>query len=534
MQTDELEKQGFTPGEKLEETEYAVTYSAIQQSLNRTVQLRFLKPEFENNAAVVAYFLGVARLLARIKSDEVISVFDIISEPTCHCIILEDVAGSTLADSLREKGVLPRREALRIALSVCNGISLLWDRLHLVLHNLSPFSVHLLERGGAKITDFFQAEQADKGDGLATYIDMRSLGVLLKKMLSDTTHPLDADVETDVNRMMAEDPAACYPSWDAVAEDLKNLLAVTPQPAAEASSRIRVRRREVALPAAQKYQDKNILAEHTQQIQKERRFKEDILWLALVLWFGVLFWLRAYSPTEEVKEILAPIQNVKSEMKEAIADGLVKPPHEKKDEEEEFDSPWAEQAPATNTAAEPPKTNAIPQTNVAPQKTARAFLPPAAAKKLAAALAGQGLAAALETAEKELADSPLRANLHALFANAPSPQELVERNLEKFIGKTVSFEVGGKKREVLLRAVKKGVLSIEANGHGADLPLSKLSNEQLLNWMDAPQNPSEALVWCAELLHSPRKSEISTYAEQCPLLQSVLLDAAEIASSATP
>jgi serine/threonine protein kinase len=275
-----IEQHGFKLVEQLDESSRTVIWKAIQNTLDRSVIIRVLKPEAAANRAEVDHFLTIARRFARIKSDSLAAVFDIVSEDDLHYVVMEHVEGPTLADLVAQQGPLPLGQVLRVAVSLVTSLEQMWGTARIVHRNLKSASIRLDPRGVAKITDFGLAivagpgvdatamddghivgtpcflspEQAQGTHMLNTQSDMYALGAVLYH-LSTGKVPFDeneifailaAHVKQQmppphrlnpaipeafswfVHRLMMKNPNNRYADWDGVLLDIRNMLAGTP------------------------------------------------------------------------------------------------------------------------------------------------------------------------------------------------------------------------------------------------------------------------------------------------------------------
>lgn len=484
MNTDELEKHGFFLQGELRETKYAVTYQALQQSLGRHVQLRLLKQEYEDRPDVVAYFLDTGRLLSHAKSEKVISIFDIISTPGCHCIVTEMTADMTLQEELDAGAAFTRQEALALVLQTAEGVAFLWSHFNIVLHDLSAESVRRDANSGIKITEFEQAERADNDGSMMPCDDLIGLGALLQRLCADADGALPEDIAAVVARLLSEDPQTRFLGWDAVFEALRGLLVETPVPQRRDRSQRNARpaKETASQPAT------GIFAEHERQLRQERRQHETMLWILLLAWFALLFWFRS-SPTKSdlKKRIIAPVQQAKEQVQEAISPK--RPDGNEQGDTVQTDSP------------EEPASDVKPVTEAKHDSPDAAI---AAQRKLVALFLEQGL----QKAQKSAASDPaLPDRIKAVFREVPTQQELLEKRLEPQIGKTIPLSYSGKKYEVKLVSVNADSLSLEAKGRCIDLPFERLSIEEKVAWIGRTDTPGETLALCELLLSIGRKKE---------------------------
>ncbi len=113
-----IEQQGFTLIQTVDETSQTVAWKAVQRTLERTVILRILKPEAASDPAAVSHFLTIARIVSRINSESIASIFDIVSAEGLHYVVMEHVEGPTLEELVSANGPLPVERVLRIAASL--------------------------------------------------------------------------------------------------------------------------------------------------------------------------------------------------------------------------------------------------------------------------------------------------------------------------------------------------------------------------------------------------------------------------------
>jgi len=272
-----IEQNGFRLVEQLDNTSRTVIWKAVQQTLDRTVVIQVLKPEFSAQPSEVAHFLTIARLFAHIKSDSIVAVFDIVSDGDLNYVVMEHVDGPTLEKLITTRGPLPADQALRIAAALIVSLDQMWTSSHIVHRNLKSATIRLDPRGVAKITDFSLAivagpgvdatakddgnivgtpcflspEQAQGTHTLNTQSDMYALGALLYHLTTGKmpfedrdvvsileghirhqlppphriNHKLSITFSWFVHRLMMKNPNNRYGQWDDVLLDIRLMLA---------------------------------------------------------------------------------------------------------------------------------------------------------------------------------------------------------------------------------------------------------------------------------------------------------------------
>ena len=246
-----------------------IVYLAWDKLLRRHVALK----EISLQASDEQRFLEEARVLDRLRHPNIVEV-NSVDRIDGHLIIdMEYVKGTNLQEYLHRKGKLPVREALSLAVQICEALDFAHLN-HTVHRDIKPANVLITNEGVAKIVDFGLAEILGSGSyagGAGTYAymapedfdevqrsdsrsDIWSVGVTLYEMLAGT-RPFQAikakdpfswkrTVEEDnpaplrdidpslpsglqqiVDRALAKDKAERYQSAGEMASDLSRVLA---------------------------------------------------------------------------------------------------------------------------------------------------------------------------------------------------------------------------------------------------------------------------------------------------------------------
>jgi predicted ATPase len=132
-------------------------YRAVQLNLQRLVAVKVLNPTGASDTSAVERFKHEALGVARLRHPNIVSVFDYaVSEGFGPYLVFEFLRGRTLADVMKERGVLSEPEATRYVHQICSAL----DAAHRagVLHrDLKPQNLFLEEtREGTrvKVLDF--------------------------------------------------------------------------------------------------------------------------------------------------------------------------------------------------------------------------------------------------------------------------------------------------------------------------------------------------------------------------------------------
>jgi len=182
----------------------AVVYLAQDQELQRAVAVKLLRPTAGQDSTLRKRFLREARLAAQLAHQNIVRIYDFGEVDDGLFIVMEYVAGQTLADV----GKLPAEEAVPLALQACAGLQHAHEA-GLVHRDVKPANLLVGDDGVLKIADFGIAQAAEATRltehgtvlGTAAYLspeqaagatvtlatDVYSLGAVLYELLTART-----------------------------------------------------------------------------------------------------------------------------------------------------------------------------------------------------------------------------------------------------------------------------------------------------------------------------------------------------------
>jgi eukaryotic-like serine/threonine-protein kinase len=134
-------------------------FLAEQISVGRRVAIKIINRELSSKYDTIARFQQEARLLASVKNEHIVDIYDIgETEQGDPFIAMELVDGQSLATVLREQGALDPTRTIRILLQVASALSTVHEA-GVVHRDLKPANIMLLDGGGragevVKILDF--------------------------------------------------------------------------------------------------------------------------------------------------------------------------------------------------------------------------------------------------------------------------------------------------------------------------------------------------------------------------------------------
>ncbi len=241
--------------------------------LQRQVALKVMLPSLARDAGAKERFLREARAAARVRHDNVVTIFQVDECDGVPFIALEFLHGSPLDKYLKDKGTPPLSVAVRIARDMADGLAAAHQQ-GLVHRDVKPANVWLeAPKGRAKLLDFglaraegddahltqsgaivgtpaFMAPEQARGEKVDGRGDLFSLGVVLYRLATgrqpfagasmtavltaiavDTPAPprslnpnIPGSLETIILRLLEKDPANRYATAKEVSGELVRVL----------------------------------------------------------------------------------------------------------------------------------------------------------------------------------------------------------------------------------------------------------------------------------------------------------------------
>ena len=256
----------------------ADVYMARDLLLDRLVAIKVLFPEYATDPAFVERFRREAQAAANLTHPNIVSVYDWGRSNNTYFIAMEYVSGRTLADAMRDTGVVSATKAAVLGIEIAGGLAFA-HRNNVIHRDIKPGNILLGNTGTLKVADFGIARalgsaadssltQVGAVMGTAAYLspeqaqggqpdprsDLYSLGIVLYELvaghvpfLGDTPlaiaykqvheqprplHEIRGDVprafEAIVARLLAKDPSRRYPNAQAVRDDLRRFREGSP------------------------------------------------------------------------------------------------------------------------------------------------------------------------------------------------------------------------------------------------------------------------------------------------------------------
>ncbi|TXJ75261.1 serine/threonine protein kinase [Streptomyces lavendulae] len=132
-------------------------WRAEDETLGRTVAVKELRfptnIDEEEKRRLITRTLREAKAIARIRNNSAVTVFDVVDEDDRPWIVMELVEGKSLAEVIREDGVLEPRRAAEVGLAVLDVLRSA-HREGILHRDVKPSNVLIADDGRVVLTDF--------------------------------------------------------------------------------------------------------------------------------------------------------------------------------------------------------------------------------------------------------------------------------------------------------------------------------------------------------------------------------------------
>ncbi len=553
-----------------------VVWRARQHSLDREVAIKVLRGEFASNPEEVADFLREARAVAALKHPGLVPAYDVGEHDGSAYFVMEYVPGKTLGAKLKHGGKLGQKQALAIACEVADALLYARHEASIIHRDIKPDNIIIEPDGTARITDlglasivdghsansqqtkgeivgtpnYMAPEQAQGAHDVDCHADMYALGATLYHMVTgqmpfaelSTNDTLTAQITKTIPdprtlnpavtpgcaalicRLMMKKPSDRYRDWKECVRELRKAAASKPvvvgskgnstiaaPPAGSPAETAAAARRAVKANATHKPVNTTI-----------RLF----LKLFLLTWWG---WL-GYQLLD-----LPPLPQL-------VRSGATSPPAG-----EPTPPPTGATAPPVLGEPMPAPTPYEAPTTLAYRRTTPVHAPdpalPSASGLSANEIASLGadviqqiLAQDPAAARQLLSEAGMRADpgqLDALTQLSERATQVEETALAAFrdsIGTTTTLQHGGRKRTIVVKAVRGQTITADMIVSGGSPPqkrpisfaLSQVNPVEQSRWLAASRSPAAPVARCLLLMRGGDYLAAREQAKACGELREIL------------
>src|ERR1700740_781344 len=128
-------------------------YKANDTQLGRQVAIRVLPDAFAHDPERFSRFQREAKMLASLNHPNIATIYGLEHSKGTHFLIMELVAGETLADRIKREGAVPGEEALKIASQIAEALEAAHEK-GIIHRHVKPANVKVPPEGKVKVLDF--------------------------------------------------------------------------------------------------------------------------------------------------------------------------------------------------------------------------------------------------------------------------------------------------------------------------------------------------------------------------------------------
>ena len=137
-------------------------YQAHDTKLGRDVAIKVLPEAFAHDPERLSRFQREAKMLASLNHSNIATIYGLEQSNGASYLVMELIAGETLADRVKREGALPIEEALAICKQIAEALEAAHEK-GIIHRDLKPANVKVTPEGKVKVLDFGLAK-AFEGD----------------------------------------------------------------------------------------------------------------------------------------------------------------------------------------------------------------------------------------------------------------------------------------------------------------------------------------------------------------------------------
>jgi outer membrane protein assembly factor BamD (BamD/ComL family) len=215
-------------------------YLAQDQSLERKVAVKHLKPEYAEDKEVLARFQREAKRIARLRHPNIAIIYGLEKAEGQSYIILEYAEKGTMEDYLKEESRLSIIEAIDLTSAICSALAAV-HRQGILHKDIKPSNILLIQSEGTiqpRLSDFgisyarqegyfgtaqYTSPEQLQGDRVDTRSDIYSLGIVLYEMLTGRP-PFNGSVDEILRGQLEQEPLSLRSFRQEIMPSLENVV----------------------------------------------------------------------------------------------------------------------------------------------------------------------------------------------------------------------------------------------------------------------------------------------------------------------
>jgi serine/threonine protein kinase len=223
----------------------STVHKAVQESLERTVAIKEIHPNFSNSPELIARFEREARAIAQLSHPCIVQIYDYIHEGDAHFMVMEYIEGIDLKSVIERRGRLSPEETLAFVVRI--SAALAYAHSAGIIHrDIKPSNILLTREGQVKVVDFgiarmeegeeltrtgafvgtpaYMSPEQILGERLDGRADIFSLGVVMYEALAGEK-PFIEDAQASVSaRILKAHPPRLRRRAPAVSRQLERIV----------------------------------------------------------------------------------------------------------------------------------------------------------------------------------------------------------------------------------------------------------------------------------------------------------------------
>ncbi len=235
-----MELKGYEIIREVSRGPITTVYVANQTALDRLVFLKVLNVHIKNESDLLERFRREAKICARLKHPNIVSIFDFGSTSESFFISMEYLEGKSLSEIIQQYHPLPFPVIVYILREIARGLAYA-HQFGVIHRDIKPANIMVETNGAVKITDFGLATKADlptvtahqsavgtpaymspeqaSGKELDPRTDIFSLGATVYEMCQGKSPFIGQNLVDSINKVLTYDPPPLHtirsdiPEW---------------------------------------------------------------------------------------------------------------------------------------------------------------------------------------------------------------------------------------------------------------------------------------------------------------------------------